>query len=52
MTPEMLASLRKRFDTGHGPITMMELDMLIKYAQESMEYISRIESWKRNAPNV
>lgn len=43
MTRKMLASLRERFDTGRGPITMSELDMLITYAEESMRWRSKAE---------
>lgn len=44
MTPEMLASLRDRFENGNGPITMGELDMLINYAEESMKWRSEAKA--------
>lgn len=50
MTPEVLGNLRYRFDTGNGPITMGELDMLIEYAEESCDYIRRIDDWFQKAP--
>lgn len=52
MTPEMLKSLRYRFETGNGPITMGELDLLLRYAEESHKYLAELEAWLKARPGA
>lgn len=49
MTKEFIESLRERFD-GKGPITMSELDLLIRYADEAVKFRSEFDAWLAECP--
>jgi len=52
ISKEYLDGLRKRFDTGRGPITMGELDALITFAQESEKFRTDVTAWIEAVPNI
>lgn len=49
MNKEFVASLRERFD-GKGPITMQEIDLLIRYADGALKFRAEYDAWLAECP--
>lgn len=49
MNKESIASLREKFDNKQV-ITMGELDLLIKYAEQSERFIADFNAWMAACP--